>query len=135
MNLIKCIKNRHFLVLIASTHGKNQYMDWIRLVESRIRFLIQGLEKIPLINLAHINPQGYQEIKERLSSFEIFLLYFKLTFLNNYRKQDYSLKDSQQPILLNSTFWFIGLKIIQNQNDPPFDLNLTEPIQDFTNRG
>jgi poly(A) polymerase Pap1 len=110
-------------------------MDWIRLVESRIRFLIQGLEKIPLINLAHINPQGYQEIKERLSSFEIFLLYFKLTFLNNYRKQDYSLKDSQQPILLNSTFWFIGLKIIQNQNDPPFDLNLTEPIQDFTNRG
>ena len=55
-------------------------MDWIRLVESRIRFLIQGLEKIPLISLAHINPQGYQEIKERLSSFETFLLYFKLTF-------------------------------------------------------
>jgi len=58
--------NRHFLVLIASTYGKNQYMDWVRLVESRIRFLIQGLEKIPLISLAHINPQGYQEIKERL---------------------------------------------------------------------
>jgi hypothetical protein len=55
-------------------------MDWIRLVESRIRFLIQGLEKIPLISLAHINPQGYQEIKERLlpSSFSKF---FKLIFI------------------------------------------------------
>lgn len=70
------IKIRHFLVLIASTHGKNQYMDWIRLVESRIRFLIQGLEKIPLISLAHINPQGYQEIKERLLPSEIVFLIF-----------------------------------------------------------
>ena len=51
-------------------------MDWIRLVESRIRFLIQGLEKIPLISLAHINPQGYQEIKERLLPSEIVFLIF-----------------------------------------------------------
>jgi hypothetical protein len=40
-------------------------MDWVRLVESRIRLLIQGLEKNSFISLAHINPQGYQEVKEK----------------------------------------------------------------------
>lgn len=39
-------------------------MDWVRMVESKIRFLIQVLEKNQYINLAHINPQGYEEIKE-----------------------------------------------------------------------
>lgn len=55
---------RHFIVLIASTPVKEQYMDWVRMVESKIRFLIQVLEKNQYINLAHINPQGYEEIKE-----------------------------------------------------------------------
>lgn len=41
-------------------------MDWVRLVESRIRILIQNLEKNSFISLAHINPQGYQEVKEKL---------------------------------------------------------------------
>ena len=40
-------------------------MDWVRLTESKIRFLIQGLEKNGFIALAHINPQGYQKIKEK----------------------------------------------------------------------
>ena len=40
-------------------------MDWVRLVESKIRFLVQGLEKNSFISLAHINPQGYQEVKEK----------------------------------------------------------------------
>lgn len=41
-------------------------MDWVRMVESKIRFLIQILEKNQYINLAHINPQGYEkEINEK----------------------------------------------------------------------
>ena len=40
-------------------------MDWVRLTESKIRFLVQGLEKNPLIGLVHINPQGYQETKKK----------------------------------------------------------------------
>lgn len=51
-------------MLIASTPVKEQYMDWIRMVESKIRLLIQGLEKIQFIAIAHINPQGYEEVKE-----------------------------------------------------------------------
>lgn len=40
-------------------------MDWVRLVESKIRILIQLLEKNNLIQIAHINPQGYQKTKEK----------------------------------------------------------------------
>ena len=57
---------RHYIVLIVSTSIKEQYMDWVRLVESKIRFLIHGLEKNSFISLVHINPQGYQEFKEKL---------------------------------------------------------------------
>lgn len=39
-------------------------MDWIRLVESKIRLLVLSLEKIQYINVAHINPQAYEEVKE-----------------------------------------------------------------------
>ena len=52
-------------MLIASTPIKKQYMDWIRLVESKVRFLIQNLEKNQFIKMAHINPQGYEEVKEK----------------------------------------------------------------------
>ena len=55
---------RHFLVLIVSTPVKEQYMDWVRLVESKIRFLIQVLEKNQYINLVHVNPQGYEDLKD-----------------------------------------------------------------------
>lgn len=54
-------------MLIASTPIKEQYMDWVRLVESRIRHLILGLEKNQHINLVHVSPQGYEQVKkERL---------------------------------------------------------------------
>lgn len=56
---------KHFIVLIASTSVKDQYMDWVRLTESKIRFLVQGLEKNQFIGLAHINPQGYQKINDK----------------------------------------------------------------------
>ena len=51
-------------MLIASTTVEEQYMDWVRLVESKLRFLIQGLEKNQYVKLVHLNPQGYQEVKE-----------------------------------------------------------------------
>ena len=40
-------------------------MDWIRLVESKIRHLVLSLEKIQHIGLAHISPESYPQTKER----------------------------------------------------------------------
>ena len=67
--LIKLIEifivfSRHFIVLIASTPIKDQYTDWVRLVESKIRHLVLSLEKNQHISMAHVNPQGYQQTKE-----------------------------------------------------------------------
>lgn len=56
--------SRHFIVLIASTPIKEQYTDWVRLVESRIRHLILGLEKNQHISLVHVSPQGYEQVKK-----------------------------------------------------------------------
>ncbi len=44
-----------------------------------------------------------------------------------------STTDSQF-VQIYSTFWFIGLEIRQN-TETAVDLDLTEPIQDFTDRG
>lgn len=57
-------KYKHFIVLIASTPIKDQYTDWVRLVESKIRHLVLSLEKNQHISMAHVNPQGYQQTKE-----------------------------------------------------------------------
>ena len=39
-------------------------MDWVRLVESKIRHLVLSLEKNQYISIAHVNPQAYQQTKE-----------------------------------------------------------------------
>jgi poly(A) polymerase Pap1 len=39
-------------------------MDWIRLVESKIRHLVLNLEKIQHISLAHISPESYPQTSE-----------------------------------------------------------------------
>lgn len=110
---------KHFIVLIASTSVKEQYMDWVRLIESKVRFLIQALEKNQYISIAHINPQGYEEVKEV--------------------KVETSSQEGSEPAVENTTttnyitFWFIGLEF-EISKDTTVDLDLTEPIQSFTDR-
>jgi poly(A) polymerase len=50
--------------LIASSRIQEQYMDWVRLVESKIRHLVTSLERNQHISLAHINPSGFHQEKE-----------------------------------------------------------------------
>jgi hypothetical protein len=42
-------------------------------------------------------------------------------------------QDNSQKISIYSTFWFIGLKI--KLSNEPVDLDLTEIIQDFSDKG
>ncbi len=51
-------------MLIASTPVKEQYTDWVRLVESKVRHLVLSLEKNQHISMAHVSPQGYQQTQE-----------------------------------------------------------------------
>lgn len=105
-------KYKHFIVLIASTPVKDQYMDWVRLVESKIRHLVLSLEKNQHISMAHVNPNGYEQTKEEKQPSE---------------QPDEPEKD----VTIYSTLWFIGLEF-QITNNELVDLNLTDTIQSFT---
>jgi len=105
-------KYKHFIVLIASTPVKDQYMDWVRLVESKIRHLVLSLEKNQHISMAHVNPHGYEQTKDE--------------------KQPSDQPDEpEKDITIYSTLWFIGLEF-QITNNELVDLNLTDTIQSFT---
>lgn len=104
---------RHFIVLIAGSIIKEQYMDWVRLVESRIRHLVANLEKNQFISLAHVNPQGFQQ--------------------ENKSAEGTSTESDadQAPSNVHQTLWFVGLEF--KTGNESLDLNLTDPILDFTN--
>ncbi|CAG2181204.1 unnamed protein product, partial [Oppiella nova] len=50
-------KYRHFIVLLATSNA-----EWIGLVESKIRILVQNLERHRCISLAHVNPKCYTRV-------------------------------------------------------------------------
>ncbi|XP_053691995.1 poly(A) polymerase type 3-like [Sabethes cyaneus] len=60
-------KYRHFLVLSASSNNAADQLEWCGLVESKIRLLIQNLERNLPINLAHVNPKCFQLVPKGTS--------------------------------------------------------------------
>lgn len=54
---------RHFIVLIASSSSVEDQLEWVGLVESKIRHLILALERNEHISLAHINPEQFDPVQ------------------------------------------------------------------------
>ncbi|EGW08975.1 Poly(A) polymerase alpha [Cricetulus griseus] len=50
-------KCKHYIVLLASAPTEKQRLEWVGLVESKIRILVGSLEKNEFITLAHVNPE------------------------------------------------------------------------------
>uniref|UniRef100_A0AAR2LJZ5 Poly(A) polymerase n=1 Tax=Pygocentrus nattereri TaxID=42514 RepID=A0AAR2LJZ5_PYGNA len=57
-------KYKHYIVLLASASTEKQHLEWVGLVESKIRILVGNLEKNEFITLAHVNPQSFPGPKE-----------------------------------------------------------------------
>lgn len=53
-------KYKHYIVLTASAGSKEHHLEWVGLVESKIRILIGNLERNPHIKLAHANPKSFE---------------------------------------------------------------------------
>uniref|UniRef100_A0A8C8ESK5 polynucleotide adenylyltransferase n=1 Tax=Oncorhynchus tshawytscha TaxID=74940 RepID=A0A8C8ESK5_ONCTS len=58
-------KYKHYIVLLASAPTEKQHLEWVGLVESKIRILVGNLEKNEFITLAHVNPQSFPGPREK----------------------------------------------------------------------
>ncbi|XP_071392815.1 poly(A) polymerase beta-like [Centroberyx affinis] len=57
-------KYKNYIVLLASAPTKQQHLEWVGLVESKIRILVGHLENNEYITLAHVSPQSFPGPKE-----------------------------------------------------------------------
>ncbi|XP_011219607.1 poly(A) polymerase beta [Ailuropoda melanoleuca] len=95
-------KYKHYIVLLASAPTEKQHLEWVGLVESKIRILVGSLEKNEFITLAHVNPQSFPAPKE------------------NPDKEEFR------------TMWVIGLVLKKPENSDVLSIDLTYDIQSFT---
>ncbi|XP_023575404.1 poly(A) polymerase alpha [Octodon degus] len=95
-------KYKHYIVLLASAPTEKQRLEWVGLVESKIRILVGSLEKNEFITLAHVNPQSFPAPKE------------------NPDKEEFR------------TMWVIGLVFKKTENSENLSVDLTYDIQSFT---
>ncbi|XP_021110338.1 poly(A) polymerase beta [Heterocephalus glaber] len=68
-------KYKHYIILLASAPTEKRHLEWVGLVESKIRILIGSLEKNEFITLAHVNPQSFPAPKENLDKEEFSTIY------------------------------------------------------------
>ncbi|XP_036397749.1 poly(A) polymerase type 3-like [Megalops cyprinoides] len=95
-------KYKHYIVLLASAPTEKQHLEWIGLVESKIRILVGNLEKNEFITLAHVNPQSFPGPKE------------------DSEKEEFS------------TMWVIGIVFKKMEGSENLNVDLTYDIQSFT---
>ncbi|XP_037533511.1 poly(A) polymerase gamma [Nematolebias whitei] len=95
-------KYKHYIVLTASASTEENHLEWIGLVESKIRVLVGNLERNEFITLAHVNPQSFPGSKE--SSNENRFV----------------------------SMWFIGIIFKKVENAESVNIDLTFDIQSFT---
>ncbi|KAJ8341204.1 hypothetical protein SKAU_G00334950 [Synaphobranchus kaupii] len=95
-------KYKHYIVLLASAPTEKQHLEWVGLVESKIRILVGNLEKNEFITLAHVNPQSFPGPKEDVE------------------KQEFN------------TMWVIGIVFKKMEGSENLNVDLTYDIQSFT---
>ncbi|XP_068597096.1 poly(A) polymerase gamma [Brachionichthys hirsutus] len=95
-------KYKHYIVLTASASTEENHLEWIGLVESKIRVLVGNLERNEYITLAHVNPQSFPGSKD------------------NRNENDFV------------SMWFIGIIFKKVENTESVNIDLTYDIQSFT---
>ncbi|XP_075781646.1 poly(A) polymerase gamma isoform X3 [Pelodiscus sinensis] len=95
-------KYKHYIVLTASASTEEHHLEWVGLVESKIRVLVGNLERNEFIILAHVNPQSFPGNKE------------------HYKESNYV------------SMWFLGIIFRKMENAESINIDLTYDIQSFT---
>ncbi|NWI19050.1 PAPOG polymerase, partial [Crypturellus soui] len=95
-------KHKHYIVLTASAFTEEHHLEWVGLVESKIRVLVGNLERNEFINIAHVNPQSFPGNKEHCKQSEYV------------------------------SMWFLGIIFRKVENAESVNIDLTYDIQSFT---
>ncbi|XP_042335585.1 poly(A) polymerase gamma [Sceloporus undulatus] len=95
-------KYKHYIVLIASSSTEEHHLEWVGLVESKIRVLVGNLERNEFITMAHVNPQSFPGTKVHCKEMHYMSL------------------------------WFLGIIFKKAENAESVNIDLTYDIQSFT---
>jgi len=124
---------KHFITLISTSQA-----EWIGLVESKIRHLVQSLEKHRCIKLAHINPSAHTrnvpiqiEVEQKPEPVEEKEMSGDLSLLDSTEDKSNSEAPNSTPtttITEMETIWFIGLEFDKTET---VNIDLTQDIQSF----
>ncbi|XP_032073009.1 poly(A) polymerase gamma [Thamnophis elegans] len=95
-------KYKHYIVLTAVSSTEEHHLEWVGLVESKIRVLVGHLERNEFITLAHVNPQSFSGNRDQ------------------YKESDYV------------SMWFLGIIFKKLENTESVSVDLTYDIQSFT---
>ncbi|KAM4693556.1 poly(A) polymerase gamma isoform 2-T2 [Discoglossus pictus] len=95
-------KYKHYIVLTASASTEEHHLEWVGLVESKIRVLVGNLERNEFITLAHVNPQSFPGSKDFCKDNEFV------------------------------SMWFLGIQFKKVENAESVNIDLTHDIQSFT---
>ncbi|NXW64887.1 PAPOG polymerase, partial [Eurystomus gularis] len=95
-------KYKHYIVLTASASTKEHHLEWIGLVESKIRVLVANLERNEFITIAHVKPQSFPG-NEHLHKQGAYV-----------------------------SMWFLGIVFKKVENAESVNIDLTYVIQSFT---
>ncbi|KAM9271630.1 poly(A) polymerase gamma [Morus bassanus] len=95
-------KYKHYIVLTASAFSEEHHLEWIGLVESKIRVLVANLEKNEFITIAHVKPQSFPGNQELC------------------KQSGYV------------SMWFLGIIFRKVENAESVNIDLTHVIQSFT---
>ncbi|XP_030052049.1 poly(A) polymerase gamma isoform X1 [Microcaecilia unicolor] len=102
-------KYRHYIVLTACASTEENHLEWVGLVESKIRVLVGNLERNEFITLAHVNPQSFPGNKEHSGE----------NGVNSFSSEYVSM-------------WFLGICFKKVENAESVNIDLTYDIQSFT---
>ncbi|XP_078714170.1 poly(A) polymerase gamma, partial [Lampetra fluviatilis] len=94
-------KYKHFIVLTSHAAKQKQHLEWIGLVESKIRILLANLERNDFISLVHINPKAFPDP------------------VKNEAGGEYVQR------------WFIGIVFKKSESSPNISVDLTQDIHSF----
>lgn len=61
-------KYKHYIVLSAISNSEEDHLEWIGLVESKVRILVSNLENTQYVMLAHVKPKSFGPLEPNKGS-------------------------------------------------------------------